>query len=330
MHDVVVASSRLARGDASVAIGVNMHMAVVAEHGPALATASAPEQARAALRRDDGRIAHDGVRDARRGQRAGPGPDAARHGRDPHGRRLADRRAQGVLHVLTGGDRPLHGGRASPMTTAPSATATRGARRRRGRDVHGDWDALGMRASGSHSVTFDGVDAPGVRAARRLPHRGRDALHGPKPQRRRLPRVGVARHRRGARRTQRCAPPASRATIRARARWSPRTRSTSAPRAATLSRAATLVEEGTAGRRRAVRRGAGGEDVRQRGLRARRRPRARARPAAPATAAATRSPAPTATSAPAPSCTPWAPTAPTIWSARSRSARTQPFISPWR
>ena len=29
MHDVVVASSRLARGDASVAIGVNMHFAVL-------------------------------------------------------------------------------------------------------------------------------------------------------------------------------------------------------------------------------------------------------------------------------------------------------------
>ncbi len=26
--------------------------------------------------------------------------------------------------------------------------------------VHGDWDALGMRASGSHSVTFDGVEVP--------------------------------------------------------------------------------------------------------------------------------------------------------------------------
>jgi alkylation response protein AidB-like acyl-CoA dehydrogenase len=26
--------------------------------------------------------------------------------------------------------------------------------------IHGDWDALGMRASGSHSVTFDGVEIP--------------------------------------------------------------------------------------------------------------------------------------------------------------------------
>jgi alkylation response protein AidB-like acyl-CoA dehydrogenase len=26
--------------------------------------------------------------------------------------------------------------------------------------VHGDWDALGMRASGSHSITFDGVELP--------------------------------------------------------------------------------------------------------------------------------------------------------------------------
>ena len=26
--------------------------------------------------------------------------------------------------------------------------------------IHDDWDALGMRASGSHSVTFDGVELP--------------------------------------------------------------------------------------------------------------------------------------------------------------------------
>ena len=32
--------------------------------------------------------------------------------------------------------------------------------RARGVTVHDDWDALGMRASGSHSVTFDGVRLP--------------------------------------------------------------------------------------------------------------------------------------------------------------------------
>ena len=65
-----------------------------------------------------------------------------------------------------------------------------------GVEVHGDWDALGMRASGSHSVTFDGVELP--RAALRggfLAGRRR-RLHGAQPRRRPLPRLRVAGHRR--------------------------------------------------------------------------------------------------------------------------------------
>ena len=34
--------------------------------------------------------------------------------------------------------------------------------------VHDDWDALGMRASGSHSVTFDGAELPRLRFAAAL------------------------------------------------------------------------------------------------------------------------------------------------------------------
>jgi alkylation response protein AidB-like acyl-CoA dehydrogenase len=50
--------------------------------------------------------------------------------------------------------------------------------------VHDDWDALGMRASGSHSVSFEGVDLPatgvrgGFRAGDPLPYMERNLVSG--------------------------------------------------------------------------------------------------------------------------------------------------------
>ena len=87
-----------------------------------------------------------------------------------------------------------------------------------------------MRASGSHSVTFAAVELPAARAARRLPGRRRRGVHGAQRRRRAVPRVGVAGHRRergedGDDRARQ----AGFARLRARARWSPRTRSSSAP-----------------------------------------------------------------------------------------------------
>ena len=65
-----------------------------------------------------------------------------------------------------------------------------------GVEIHGDWDALGMRASGSHTVSFTGVEVPESRAARRLPRRRRRRLHGAQPDRGTVPRGRLARHRR--------------------------------------------------------------------------------------------------------------------------------------
>ena len=177
-----------------------------------------------------------------------------------------------------------------------------------------------MRASGSHSVSSPASRCRAARcAAASSPATPR--LHGAQPDRRPVPRVGVAR---ASRRRRRRPPPP---------RWPSAASPTRASRMlvaenaielgacrATLSRAATLVDAGDERARDAVRGDAGGEGVRQRGLGPDRRPRAGRARAAPATSTATRSRARTATSAPAASCTRSGPTAPTTSSAMSRSA----------
>src|SRR5436309_15874634 len=62
-HDLVVASSRLARGDASVTIGVNMHLAAVhnMERRRRVAVASGAERRASAFASSLEQIAHDGV-----------------------------------------------------------------------------------------------------------------------------------------------------------------------------------------------------------------------------------------------------------------------------
>src|ERR1700748_2778971 len=62
-HDLVVASSRLARGDASVAIGVNMHLLAVhnMERRRQVAVAAGAERRARAFASSLQQIAHDGV-----------------------------------------------------------------------------------------------------------------------------------------------------------------------------------------------------------------------------------------------------------------------------
>jgi L-evernosamine nitrososynthase len=166
-HDLVVASSRLARGDASVAIGVNMHLVavlnMVRRHDVA-AAAGAERRARAFAGSLE-QIVHDGVVLAaaisERGQDlTRPGTVATR---TESGWRIDGRKmfctmspAATDLYVAVtyidqdGVERYAY---AMVPTDAPGVI------------IHDDWDAMGMRASGSNSVSLEGAALPesGVR-----------------------------------------------------------------------------------------------------------------------------------------------------------------------
>ena len=154
LHDIVVASSRLARADASLAIGVNMHMAALTNM-VGMYRAGAEKLAPALER-----IARDGVRLA--AAVSEPGQDLTRPG--TVATRTADGwRVDGRKLFCTGSPA------ATVLYTSVSFVGEDGGERygyamvpadAEGVTVHGDWDALGMRASGSHSVTFDAVALP--------------------------------------------------------------------------------------------------------------------------------------------------------------------------
>jgi len=166
-HDLVVAASRLARGDASVAIGVNMHLVallnMVRRHQ--VAAASGAERRARAFAASLEQIVQNGVVLAaaisERGQDlTRPGTVATRTG---SGWRIDGRKmfctmspAATDLYVAVtyvdqdGVERYAY---AMVPTGAPGVI------------VHDDWDAMGMRASGSNSVSLEGVELPesGVR-----------------------------------------------------------------------------------------------------------------------------------------------------------------------
>ena len=162
VHDAIVAAGRLARGDASLAIGVNMHTVVVLN----------------IARR--WRIAR-GARDGRRERAfaaslraiAGDGSVIATAMSEPG----QDLTAPKTTAVRTEAGWRIDGHKIF-CTMAPAATVLLTSVRftdERGRDRYGyaevpagtpgvtindDWDALGRRASGSHSVTFEGAELP--------------------------------------------------------------------------------------------------------------------------------------------------------------------------
>ena len=160
--DLVVAAGRLARGDASVAIGVNMHTDFVLNVARGLRSArAAGDDARAsafeAILRpvvDEGAVVAAAVSE--------PGQELTRPAttatRTSAGWRISGRKifctmspAATTLLVAVrfeGHGREERYGYALVAADTPGVT------------VEDDWDALGMRASGSHSVALEDVDVP--------------------------------------------------------------------------------------------------------------------------------------------------------------------------
>jgi alkylation response protein AidB-like acyl-CoA dehydrogenase len=162
VFDLIVASSVLARGDASVAIGVNMHLIGVANIARRWRQAVASERYRSA----------DALGDSMREIVEKRSVFAA----------AISEPQQDLLRPSTTAT-PVEGGwridgRKIFCTMSPAATELyasvryvdhKGIERcgyvfvpvdAPGLTVHDDWDAMGMRASGSNSVTFDGVVVP--------------------------------------------------------------------------------------------------------------------------------------------------------------------------
>jgi alkylation response protein AidB-like acyl-CoA dehydrogenase len=162
VHDVLVASSRLARGDAALTLGVNMHLAYVLNvvRRWEIAVASADERRTAAFGETLEQIAREGTIFASAGSElrqdiTHPATTATgtADGWTVSGHKVfctMSPRADVLYTAVTYSDsagRERYGYALVPRDTA-------------GVVVHNDWDALGMRASGSHSVSFENVRLP--------------------------------------------------------------------------------------------------------------------------------------------------------------------------
>jgi alkylation response protein AidB-like acyl-CoA dehydrogenase len=162
VHDVLVASSRLARGDAALTLGANMHFAYLLNvvRRWQIACAAGDERRTRAFAATLEQIARDRVVLASAGSEAAqdltrPATTATRteDGWIVSGHKIfctmspaADIFYTAVTYTDDGG-RGRYGYAMIPRETP-------------GVVVHDDWDALGMRASGSNSVSFEDVQLP--------------------------------------------------------------------------------------------------------------------------------------------------------------------------
>jgi alkylation response protein AidB-like acyl-CoA dehydrogenase len=162
VHDLLVGQVRLARGDASLAIGVNMHFVYLLNvvRRRAMAVASGNERRTRIYNSTLREIATEGTVFAAAGSEAGqdltrPATKAVRRngGWIVSGRKIfcTMSPAADVLYAavtFVGDDGGERYGYAMVPREAPGVI------------VHDDWDALGMRGSGSNSITFDKVELP--------------------------------------------------------------------------------------------------------------------------------------------------------------------------
>ena len=185
-HDLVAASSRLARGDASVAIGVNMHLVAVLnmERRRQVAVAAGQDRRARGFASSLEQIAGEGAVLAaaisERGQDlTRPGTRATRtdSGWRIDGRKMFCTMSPAATHLYVAvthadGEGVERYAYAMVPTDAPGVV------------VNDDWDALGMRASGSNSISLDGVELPefgvrgGFRAGDPLPYMERNLVAG--------------------------------------------------------------------------------------------------------------------------------------------------------
>lgn len=162
VHDLIVASSRLARGDAALAIGVNMHFAYLVNvlRRWQTATVQGNERRADAFGRTLAEIASEDLVFAAAISEPSqdlthPATVAARtdDGWVVNGHKVFCTMSPGAdllyasVTYLNGDGREIYGYAVIPTTAA-------------GVVVHDDWDALGMRSSGSHSVSFEDVHLP--------------------------------------------------------------------------------------------------------------------------------------------------------------------------
>src|SRR5215207_5209849 len=162
VHDLVVASGRLARGDASVAIGVNMHLIAVMAIARRMQMAVGAGNSRRtqAFAQSLETIVRE--RSVIAAAQSEPGQDltrpATRAERTPAGWRIDGHKVFCTMSPA-----------ATTLLTAVSYVDDEGVERygfvqvpadAPGVTINGDWDALGMRASGSHSITLSGVELP--------------------------------------------------------------------------------------------------------------------------------------------------------------------------
>jgi alkylation response protein AidB-like acyl-CoA dehydrogenase len=186
VHDLVVASGRLARGDASVAIGVNMHLIAVMALARRLRVAVAAHRERRAQAFAESLRTIVRERSVIAAAQSERGQDLTR----PATR--AERTAAGWRidgHKVFCTMSPA----ATTLLTAVSFADDEGVERygfvqipadAPGVSINGDWDALGMRASGSHSITLSGVELPaaavrgGFRSGETVPYLDRNMTSG--------------------------------------------------------------------------------------------------------------------------------------------------------
>ena len=186
VHDLVVASGRLARGDASVAIGVNMHLIAVMALARRLRVAVAAHRERRAQAFAESLRTIVRERSVIAAAQSERGQDLTR----PATR--AERTAAGWRidgHKVFCTMSPA----ATTLLTAVGFADDEGVERygfvqipadAPGVSINGDWDALGMRASGSHSITLSGVELPaaavrgGFRSGETVPYLDRNMTSG--------------------------------------------------------------------------------------------------------------------------------------------------------